>query len=400
METDRYEEMVGKVVEATFLREGFVMGTPRQSKMYTDFGYAVKDNGTAVIPVNYPLGAGYLPYSYIEGLIENALHDKRVEDIVLSIDSPGGAVAGLFDACRYIEEASKKKRCVAYVSGMACSAAYALATACSAIYLMEDAEVGSCGCYAHAVEYGEEFYKKAGFIHRVFRSKCSPKKNCSLINDEAEAKAFRAEVDALGDKYLSYVAERRGVSYEDALSGFGQGGTLRGEDAVKAGMADGICTLEALASMSEEDSSLSGSEGEDMDISAMSAEERQEAFSALCSADPQLMEGPIAKAKAEERERISALNALRDGSEAIDAIVNAAVEDGSTSNDIAMKVIGAMKEEAQKAKKEADEEKKARLEAFAEDTTDVGATLKTATENPYDVAAADMAKERKVNGNH
>lgn len=52
MEIDRYEEMVGKVVEATFLREGFVMGTPRQSKMYTDFGYAVKDNGTAVIPVN------------------------------------------------------------------------------------------------------------------------------------------------------------------------------------------------------------------------------------------------------------------------------------------------------------------------------------------------------------
>ena len=52
METDRYEEMVGKAVEATFLREGFVMGAPRQSKMYADFGYAVKDSGTAVIPVN------------------------------------------------------------------------------------------------------------------------------------------------------------------------------------------------------------------------------------------------------------------------------------------------------------------------------------------------------------
>ena len=105
------------------MREGFVMGTPRQSKMYADFGYSVKDSGTAVIPVNYPLGADYLPYSYITGLIENALNDKRVKDIVLSIDSPGGAVAGLFDACRYIEEASKKKKCVAYVTGISSSLA-------------------------------------------------------------------------------------------------------------------------------------------------------------------------------------------------------------------------------------------------------------------------------------
>lgn len=394
METDRYEEMVGKAVEATFLREGFVMGTPRQSKMYADFGYAVKDSGTAVIPVNYPLGADYLPYSYITGLIENALNDKRVEDIVLSIDSPGGAVVGLFDACRYIEEASKKKKCVAYVTGMACSAAYALATACSAIYLMEDAEVGSCGCYAHAVEYSEEFYKKAGFIHRIFRSKCSPKKNCSLINDEAEAKAFEAEVDALGEKYLSYVAERRGVSYDDALSGFGQGGTLRGEEAVKAGMADGICTLEALSSMGEENTgSLSGSEGEDMDITAMSGEERKNIFSMLCSTDPELMAETIKTAKEEERGRILALHKMKDGSAEVDAIVDAAVADGRAAESIAMEVIGAMKESAQKAKAEADEGRKKAIESLVGDTTEVSAPL-TATEgNPYLAAAKEMNKE-------
>ena len=393
METDRYEEMVGKAVEATFLREGFVMGAPRQSKMYADFGYAVKDSGTAVIPVNYPLGADYLPYSCITGLIEDALNDKRVEDIVLSIDSPGGAVAGLFDACRYIEEASKKKRCVAYVSGMACSAAYALATACSAIYLMEDAEVGSCGCYAHAVEYGEEFYKKAGFIHRIFRSKCSPKKNCSLINDEAEAKVFQAEVDALGEKYLSYVAERRGVSYEDALSGFGQGGTLRGEEAVKAGMADGICTLEALSSMGEEDSSLSGSEGDDMDIKAMSGEERRNIFSELCSTDPDLMAESIKSAKEEERGRILALHAMKNGSAEVDAIVDAAVEDGRAAENVAMEVIVAMKESVLKAKAEAEEGRKKAVESLVEDTTNVSAPS-TATEgNPYLAAAKERNKE-------
>ena len=129
-----------------FLREeGFSMESPRSNQLYTDIGWSVLDNGTAVIPVVGTLG-DWNPYSYITGMIEDALSMEKVDSIVLMINSPGGAVAGLFDTCRYIEKASKKKKCTAYVTGMACSAAYAIATACDEIYMMEDAEVGSCGC--------------------------------------------------------------------------------------------------------------------------------------------------------------------------------------------------------------------------------------------------------------
>lgn len=397
-----------------FLREDFAMESPRSSQMYTDFNIAVLDNGTALVPVMGVLG-DWMPYSYITGMIESALGMDSVDNIVLSINSPGGAVAGLFDTCRFIEKASKKKKCTAYVTGMACSAAYAIATACDEAYMMEDAEVGSCGCYAHAVEYSDAYYEKEGFLHRVFRSKCSPKKNCSVITDEAEAEAFQAEVDALGEKYLKYVAKRRKCSYEDALKNFGQGGTFMGNDAVSAGMVDGIKTLEELgiedteveasgkkkkcaSSINEQIKSESGNttsplndggEGDDMDVNAMSEEQRRETFNAICSLQPGLMAEAVKTAKDEERKRILALGELRNGSEAVDSIVNAAVEDGRSAEAVALEVVKAMKS----SKEEIQAGRKAELESLAEDTDEAAVARSAINDNPYLTAAKEMNKE-------
>lgn len=72
-----------------FLREeGFSMESPRSNQLYTDFGWSVLDNGTAVIPVVGTLG-DWNPYSYITGMIEDALSMEKVDSIVLIINSPG-----------------------------------------------------------------------------------------------------------------------------------------------------------------------------------------------------------------------------------------------------------------------------------------------------------------------
>lgn len=376
--------------EKTFLREEYSFDI-RNKELYSSYGVPTIENGVATIPIVGPVGT-YNKYSRITSVLEDILANDEVNGIIFLIDSPGGAVSSLFDTCHYIEKASKKKKCVAYVTGMACSAAYALAVSCGSVYVREDSEVGSCGCYAHPVEYGEDFYKKEGLIHRIFRSKCSPKKNSSIITNEEEAKAFADEVDKLGEKYLRYVAEKRGVDYDFALSNFGQGGTLVPEMALKAKMIDGVCTLEQL--ISSEFSSLSGGEGEVVDISAMSSEEKKSTFSALCSADPTLIEESIKIAKEEERKRILSLEELRDGSDAINNLVNAAVEDGRTSTDIALDIVKAMKEEAQKAKAEAEEKKVVTINSFVEDTTDVGAVKTAAEENPFMAAATEMEKEK------
>ena len=401
-----------RVLRKMFLSEEFSMDTPRSTQMYTDWGMSVLDNGTAVVPVMGVLG-DWMPYSYITGMIEKALKRDDINEIVLLIDSPGGAVAGLFDSCRYIEKASKKKKCTAYVTGMACSAAYAIATACDEIYMMEDAEVGSCGCYAHAVEYSDAYFEKEGFLHRVFRSKCSPKKNCSVITDEVEAEAFQEEIDALGDKYLKYVAKRRKCSYSDALKNFGKGGVLMGEKAIAAGMVDGIKTLEELGieeadtgstktnkvatedgteiNATENNSPLDGGEGDDMDINAMSEEQRRETFEALCSLQPDLTDSIVKSAKDEERKRILALGELRNGSAEVDAIVDSAVEDGRGAEAVAIDIVKAMKS----AKDEVKDRRNAELDSLAEDTDEAGVGRYAIDDNPYLTAAREMGKENK-----
>ena len=401
-----------RVLRKMFLSEEFSMDTPRSTQMYTDWGMSVLDNGTAVVPVMGVLG-DWMPYSYITGMIEKALKRDDINEIVLLIDSPGGAVAGLFDSCRFIEKASKKKKCTAYVTGMACSAAYAIATACDEIYMMEDAEVGSCGCYAHAVEYSDAYFEKEGFLHRVFRSKCSPKKNCSVITDEVEAEAFQEEIDALGEKYLRYVAKRRKCAYSDALENFGKGGVLMGEKAIAAGMVDGIKTLEELGieeadtgstktnkvatedgteiNVTENNSPLDGGEGDDMDINAMSEEQRRETFEALCSLQPDLTDSIVKSAKDEERKRILALGELRNGSAEVDAIVDSAVEDGRGAEAVAIDIVKAMKS----AKDEVKDRRNAELDSLAEDTDEAGVGRYAIDDNPYLTAAREMGKENK-----
>ena len=401
-----------RVLRKMFLSEEFSMNTPRSTQMYTDWGMSVLDNGTAVVPVMGVLG-DWMPYSYITGMIEKALKMDDINEIVLLIDSPGGAVAGLFDSCRFIEKASKKKKCTAYVTGMACSAAYAIATACDEIYMMEDAEVGSCGCYAHAVEYSDAYFEKEGFLHRVFRSKCSPKKNCSVITDEMEAEAFQKEIDALGEKYLRYVAKRRKCAYSDALENFGKGGVLMGEKAIAAGMVDGIKTLEELGieeadtgstktnkvatedgteiNATENNSPLDGGEGDDMDINAMSEEQRRETFEALCSLQPDLTDSIVKSAKDEERKRILALGELRNGSAEVDAIVDSAVEDGRGAEAVAIDIVKAMKS----AKDEVKDRRNAELDSLAEDTDEAGVGRYAIDDNPYLTAAREMGKENK-----
>ena len=90
---------INRAMEKTFLREEFSMDFPRKQELYSDFCIPPVRGDTAMIPVVGPIGE-WTRYSEITSAIEKMLKDKNVKNIVLSIDSPGGAVANLFDTCR------------------------------------------------------------------------------------------------------------------------------------------------------------------------------------------------------------------------------------------------------------------------------------------------------------
>lgn len=341
----------------------------RGAKLMSEWvGATLGSDGIGRVSIYGGLGNGYFEafstYEEIAANIETLRNDDKCKSIALFINSPGGAAIGLSDLCSYISGCEKPIH--AYVTGMACSAAYAIATACDSIWMQEDAETGCCGCYAHVLEAKDEAYEKAGFISRIFRSKNAPKKNLS-INEEGVAEDYQSKVDELGDKYLSMVMQNRGI--EDGKV-FGEGAVVSASYALEVGMVDGICTVEDfIAHVTETtSSSQSESEGEDMDINQMSAEQQKEIFDMLCKANPSLVSERVEAAKKAESERVSALNALRGESDVVNAIVDAAVADGRTAESIAFDVINAMKEEVKVTNEKA---RKAALGAFAESTTDV-----------------------------
>lgn len=76
----------------------------------------------------------------------------------------------------------------------------------------------------------------------------------------------------------------------------------------------------------------------------------------------------MAAVKESERQRVAELDALRDGSEEVDAVVDAAVKDGRNAQAIGLDIVRAMKAGAQKASEKA---KAAMLETLMNDTTPV-----------------------------
>ena len=141
----------------------------------------------------------------------------------------------------------------------------------------------------------------------------------------------------------------------------------------------------------ENNSPQNGGEGDDMDINAMSEEQRRETFEALCSLQPDLTDFIVKSAKDEEKKRILALGELRNGSAEVDAIVDSAVEDGRSAEAIAVDIVKAMKS----AKDEVKDRRKAELDSLAEDTDEAGVGRYSIDDNPYLTAAREMGKENK-----
>ena len=368
-----------------------------------------KQNGIGFVSVYGGMGNAYYDswfttYADIRASVEQMRKDDEVKGVLLAIDSPGGMALGLFETCRMIKELASEKPVYAYIDGMACSAAYAIATACTKVYIGPGGETGCCGCYSEALEWSEDAYKEVGLLHRIFRSRNAPKKNQSVITNEEAAKEYQKSIDDHGDAYLALCAENRGVEKENAEKTFGQGAVVSAQYALDNDMVDVIETMDTCLSdlvdvcgigKEEEgevdtpkpDSSLTaeskgGSSVTLEDFNKLSEEEQRSFTSELLGAHPSLFAERDANTRKAERDRISSLNALRDGSAEVDKLVDEAVESDRTANDIAPDVVKTMKAGASKASKVDSNEAAMKMLGFMADN-----------DNPANVPSAKSDEE-------
>ena len=211
--------------------------------------------GIAVIPiygslvkrtVGLQVESGLTSYASIANQIDSAVADPTVSGIVLDIDSPGGEAAGVFELSRRIRTAGQTKPIWAVANDAAFSAAYAIAASAERLFITETAGVGSIGVIALHVDQSAkdatDGLRYTAITAGEHKNDFSPHEPLSV---QAHA-SLQAEVDRLYALFTDQVAQMRGIKPQ-AVRGT-QAALFFGGDAVKAGLADGVLSLDAAVS--------------------------------------------------------------------------------------------------------------------------------------------------------
>ena len=209
--------------------------------------------GIAVIPVVGSLvrrtlgldpASGFTSYAEIAGMVDAALSDPSVEGIVLDIDSPGGEAGGVFELGERIRAADAIKPVWAVSADSAFSAAYAIGCSASRLMVSRTGGVGSIGVIAMHVDQtardAQQGYRYTPITAGDHKNDFSPHEK---LGPDAHAR-LQAEVDRLYAMFVDHVAVMRKLD-TDAVRAT-EAGIYFGMDAVTAGLADAVGSLDAV----------------------------------------------------------------------------------------------------------------------------------------------------------
>lgn len=171
--------------------------------------------------------------------------DPRVARIVLRIDSPGGTVAGTSETADTIRQVSAGgKPVVAFVDGMAASAAYWLASQADEIVMAgPTSEVGSIGVITAHVD-ATRAQEARGFKVQVFRT--SPLKAPGALGESLtreQAAAIDRDLKDFHAVFSGAVAAGRGMT-DEQIKAATTGEMWRPDSAIAMGLADRVATWE------------------------------------------------------------------------------------------------------------------------------------------------------------
>lgn len=248
----------GMVAQEDFARLSAAASTPMASDDFWDCEeweedfrpYQVNPDGILFVPVRgvllhnfpYALGNWATGYIYIQKVIERGLEDANVRGIALLINSPGGMVAGCFEAVDKIYARRGEKPIRAFAHEGAYSAAYAIASVADDIVVSRTGGVGSIGVVTSHLDFSkmnDDIGIKYTFIfagrHKVDGNPEEP------LPDDVKAR-IQARIDELYDVFVSSVARNRGME-EQAVRDT-EALTYTASQAVSIGLADSVGPLD------------------------------------------------------------------------------------------------------------------------------------------------------------
>jgi signal peptide peptidase SppA len=221
-------------------------------------GYTVQD-GAALVPLRGVLAPRMNLMAEISGGsstelfvrdMRAAMEDPGVRSIVILADTPGGAVTGTQRAAAAVMAARGVKPVATYVEGLMASAGVWIGTAADLVMLDSGtAQAGSIGVVATHVDMSKQEealgLKTTEIVAGRYKRAAS---QYGPLTETGRA-TMQEQVDYLYSLFVADVAAQRGTTEERVLEDMADGRMFIGQQAVDAGLADGIATLEETISM-------------------------------------------------------------------------------------------------------------------------------------------------------
>jgi signal peptide peptidase SppA len=215
--------------------------------------YAIREGGVAVLAIEGVIAPKANLFTRVSGgasaqvlntQVESAIADPRVKALVIQADSPGGSVFGGPELAATILELSKIKPIVTVSDGQMASLMYWIGSAANRVFISgPTVMVGSIGVvathnYTPNRTGGQTTEITAGRYKRI-ASDTAP------LSDEGRA-YLQAQVDHIYEVFVDAVAQHRGVDAATVLEHMADGRVFVGQQAIDAGLVDGVSTVDAV----------------------------------------------------------------------------------------------------------------------------------------------------------
>lgn len=234
------------------------LGRPLQNEAQ---GYAVRD-GAALVPLRGVIAKRMNLFSSISGGastelfvrdLRAAMDDPNVRSVVLMVDSPGGSVDGTQAAAAAVAGMRGRKPLATWSDGTMASAAYWIGSAADSAWIDSGtAQVGSIGVVATHVDMSKREEMLGVKTTEIVAGKYKRIASQYGPLTESGRASIQEQVDYLYSLFVADVAKQRGVDVEQVLSDMADGRIFVGQQAVRAGLVDGIATLdEVIASLND-----------------------------------------------------------------------------------------------------------------------------------------------------
>lgn len=225
------------------------LGRPLSSEQQA---YTVEPGGVAVLRMSGVIApkanlfmqvSGGLSTQMATKQLESAVVDARVRSMVLALDTPGGSVIGTPEMAAAVHELAKIKPIVTHSDGALASAGYWIGSAANAVYISgPTVQAGSIGVVIDRTFNPNSAMREESIV--AGRYKRLVKSN-EPLSEEART-IVQADVDYVYSLFVDAVAGYRDTTSQQVLDRMADGRVFRGQQAIDAGLVDGVSTLDAL----------------------------------------------------------------------------------------------------------------------------------------------------------